>query len=82
MRFKQKFRRLWPQLVFILFDRRGGITLPDDEFPIPPKLKEAVTKIGGTTYIVRSFFNRKSERTVLDKVSRLIDREISPKRRE
>ena len=57
-------------------DRSGGITLPDD-MPGINQLKRIGTRIGGTTYIVRSFFNPKSGRTVLDKVSRLIDKDVS-----
>jgi hypothetical protein len=77
MSLKQAFYKVLPRLIFILIDRNGTITLPDN-MPDVPRLKRIGTRIGGTTYIVRSFFNPKSGKTVLDKVARLIDKEISP----
>lgn len=41
------------------------------------KGEQHVTKIGGTTYLVSSFFNGKAQGTVVDKVARLIGKETS-----
>jgi hypothetical protein len=57
----------------VMRDRHGEFKMPDS---IGQKRKTE-TRIGGTTYIVNSEFNPKSGRTVLDKISRLIDKEIS-----
>jgi hypothetical protein len=50
--------------------------MPGGNTPGAPRLKRTETRIGGTTYIVNSAFNPKSGRTVLDKIARLIDKEI------
>jgi hypothetical protein len=57
----------------VMRDRHGEFKMPDG---IGQEQRTA-TRIGGTTYIVNSAFNPKSGRTVLDKIARLIDKEIS-----
>jgi hypothetical protein len=76
MNLKQAFYRAIPKIIFILIDRSGGIEMPGGNTPGAPRLKRTETRIGGTTYIVNSAFNPKSGRTVLDKIARLIDKEI------
>ena len=54
----------------ILDEKRAEITVSD----LPP-FKVAEIVIGGTTYIVNSFFKKDAKGNVVDKVRRLIERE-------
>jgi hypothetical protein len=76
MSLKQAFYKVLPKLIFILIDRSGTIMLPDN-MPGTNQLKRTATRIGSTIFIVNSKFNTKTRKTVLDKIARLIDREIS-----
>ena len=54
----------------ILDEKRAEITVSD----LPP-FKVAEVVIGGTTYIVSSFFKKDAKGNVVDKVRRLIERD-------
>ena len=73
MKFNHKafdWKRLLGSLRFILTDRRGGWNMP----PSPPKQPFREIKIGGTTYRISSFF-RTDGGNVMDRISRLIEKE-------
>lgn len=55
---------------FVLKDRSGEATLGD----LPP-FKVAEFIVGGTTFLVSSFFKKDAKGSVVDKISRLIERD-------
>lgn len=68
----EKFDWNWiiGRLKFALTDRSGGWNVP----PSPPRQPFREVKIGGTTYRISSFF-RTDGGTVVDRISRLIEKE-------
>ena len=61
---------LFTRIKRILDEKRAEIKVSD----LPP-FKVAEVVIGGTTYIVNSFFKKDAKGNVVDKVRRLIERE-------
>ncbi len=68
---RQLFFTLFERSRLVLGNNRAEAYLSD----LPPyKVAEVVIK--GTTYIVSSFFKKDAKGTVVDKISRLIEREV------
>jgi hypothetical protein len=63
---KAILERFW----FLMKEKRAEITVSD----LPP-FKVAEVIIGGTTYIINSFFKKDAKGDVVDKVRRLIERD-------
>ena len=67
---KKVCTEFWNRTTRVLNEIRAEITVSD----LPP-FKVAEVVIGGTTYIVSSFFKKDAKGNVVDKVRRLIERE-------
>ena len=69
---KRFFRRLSVSFKYICNSKRAEMKVSD----LPPfKIAEII--IGGTTYIVNSFFKKDAKGNVVDKISRLIERDAA-----
>ena len=70
---------LWEHTKRILKDCRAGINMDALAQDLAEMGQSLSVKIGGTTYLVSSFFKQdsKSQSTALDKIQRLIDKDTS-----
>lgn len=73
---KDKFFVFLDRAALVLGNRRGGLDLEGTALGV--RLDEAAEVIiGGTTYLVSSFFKPDAKSNVVDKVRRLIEREAA-----
>lgn len=71
---KEWIFELFARVRFILKDKSAEMRLGDTV--LDEKLEQAIEVIiGGTTYLVSSFFKAEAKGSVVDKVRRLIERE-------
>ena len=67
---KNLLYELADRFIYVMKDKRAEAYLSD----LPPfKIAEVV--IGGTTYLVSSFFKKNAKGSVVDKISRMIERD-------
>lgn len=66
------FQKIWNRFCGVITDKSGGMRFGKNMLPE----NQTVKVIGGITYMVSSCFDEKAKGNVIDKISRLIDKEI------